>query len=231
MVARQAKRKAAASNSTAPKRQRQAAPELPPLVVAALGSCGGMPVVPVPSGEACYKTARAAATACIQTSAVPHLQACQLILRSCTAGRQRLYSRLPNTSQEWTQVRPHCQPLCVSLQMQSSCKPVCPIIAPALLAAALAALIEEHGVPDQPPKGLMPKGFTNLFHTLSKTILYQQLAGKAASTIHARFMGLIKVSTPAACPLLPLAATQRHSVNCMATAEALPQAAQRRSSA
>eukprot|EP00891_Asterochloris_glomerata_P000124 jgi/Astpho2/124/e_gw1.00004.101.1_t len=47
----------------------------------------------------------------------------------------------------------------------------------------------------------MPKGFTNLFHTLSKTILYQQLAGKAASTIHARFMGLIKCeefATPAA---------------------------------
>ena len=61
-------------------------------------------------------------------------------------------------------------------------------------------------MPDQPPKCLLPKGFTNLFHTLSKTILYQQLAGAAASTIHARFMDLIKVRTPAACSLLPLAA-------------------------
>ena len=75
-----------------------------------------------------------------------------------------------------------------------------------LPAAALAVLIEEHGVPDQPPKGLLPKSFTNLFHTLSKTILYQQLAGAAASTIHARFMDLIEVGAPASCSLLPLAA-------------------------
>ena len=76
-------------------------------------------------------------------------------------------------------------------------------------------------MPDQPPKGLLPKGFTNLFHTLSKTILYQQLAGAAASTIHARFMDLIKVGTPAACSLLPPAAKATALVNCLATGQAV----------
>ena len=159
---------------------------------------------------------------------MPHLQVCQRILRFCTAGQQRLFSRPPNTSQEWTQVRPTSSATVHLVASALPVQPALPFTASVLPAAALAMLIEENGVPDQPPKGLLPKGFTNLFHTLSKTILYQQLAGAAASTIHARFMDLIHVGIPAACPLL---LEQRHSVNCLATDEAVCQAIVRRSSA
>ncbi|KAL0037518.1 hypothetical protein WJX77_000813 [Trebouxia sp. C0004] len=52
--------------------------------------------------------------------------------------------------------------------------------------AALAPIIEQHGVPDR----LLAKGFTNMFNSLARSILSQQLAVKAASVIQGRFMAL-----------------------------------------
>lgn len=52
--------------------------------------------------------------------------------------------------------------------------------------AALAPFIHEHGVPDR----LLAKGFTNMFNSLARSILGQQLAVKAASVIIGRFMAL-----------------------------------------
>jgi len=46
-----------------------------------------------------------------------------------------------------------------------------------------AALIARHGVPD------LKRG-NNLFQALARAIVYQQLSGKAASTIYARFVAL-----------------------------------------
>ena len=57
--------------------------------------------------------------------------------------------------------------------------------------AALAPLIKEHGVPDR----LLAKGFTNMFNSLARSILSQQLAVKAASVIQGRFMALCQVCT------------------------------------
>ena len=56
--------------------------------------------------------------------------------------------------------------------------------------AALAPFIHEHGVPDR----LLAKGFTNMFNSLARSILGQQLAVKAASVIIGRFMALCQVS-------------------------------------
>ena len=56
--------------------------------------------------------------------------------------------------------------------------------------AALAPLIEQHGVPDK----LLAKGFTNMFNSLVRSILSQQLAVKAASVIQGRFMALCQVT-------------------------------------
>jgi 3-methyladenine DNA glycosylase/8-oxoguanine DNA glycosylase len=50
--------------------------------------------------------------------------------------------------------------------------------------AGLAPLVEEHGVPDR----LLPKGFENMFASLARSIVYQQLAGNAAHAIHTRFL-------------------------------------------
>jgi len=55
--------------------------------------------------------------------------------------------------------------------------------------AALAPIIEQHGVPDR----LLAKGFTNMFNSLARSILSQQLAVKAASVIQGRFMALCQV--------------------------------------
>lgn len=60
--------------------------------------------------------------------------------------------------------------------------------------AALALLIEQHGVPDR----LLAKGFTNMFNSLARSILSQQLAVKAASVIQGRFMALCQVQ-PVVC--------------------------------
>ena len=65
-----------------------------------------------------------------------------------------------------------------------------PLLLKLKLNAALAPLIEQHGVPDR----LLAKGFTNLFNSLARSILSQQLAVKAASVIQGRFMALCKVS-------------------------------------
>ena len=54
---------------------------------------------------------------------------------------------------------------------------------------ALASIIEQHGVPDR----LLAKGFTNMFNSLARSILSQQLAVKAASVIQGRFMALCQV--------------------------------------
>ena len=59
-----------------------------------------------------------------------------------------------------------------------------------LVTAALAPFIHEHGVPDR----LLAKGFTNMFNSLARSILGQQLAVKAASVIIGRFMNLCQVS-------------------------------------
>ncbi|KAL3130965.1 hypothetical protein ABBQ38_000288 [Trebouxia sp. C0009 RCD-2024] len=62
---------------------------------------------------------------------------------------------------------------------------------------ALAPLIKQHGVPDK----LLAKGFTNMFNSLARSILSQQLAVKAASVIQGRFMALCQcehVVTPEA---------------------------------
>ena len=55
--------------------------------------------------------------------------------------------------------------------------------------AALTPIIEQHGVPDR----LLAKGFTNMFNSLARSILSQQLAVKAASMIQGRFMALCQV--------------------------------------
>ena len=52
--------------------------------------------------------------------------------------------------------------------------------------AALAPLIEQHG----PPTSLLAKGFSNMFNSLARSILGQQLAVKAAKVISGRFMTL-----------------------------------------
>lgn len=56
--------------------------------------------------------------------------------------------------------------------------------------AGLLPLIEEHGVPER----LLPKGFDNMFASLAKSIIYQQLAGSAAHAIHTRFLAACGVS-------------------------------------
>ncbi len=54
-----------------------------------------------------------------------------------------------------------------------------------------AALIKKHGSPD------LTRG-TNLYQALVRSIIYQQLSGKAAGTIYARFVALFnKPGTPA----------------------------------
>ena len=56
--------------------------------------------------------------------------------------------------------------------------------------AALAPLIEQHG----PPTSLLAKGFRNMFNSLARSILGQQLAVKAAKVISGRFMTLCQAS-------------------------------------
>ena len=50
-------------------------------------------------------------------------------------------------------------------------------------------LIEEFGTPDF-------NGVNDYFHALSKSIIYQQLSGKAARTIYNRFLGLFDNNLP-----------------------------------
>ena len=59
--------------------------------------------------------------------------------------------------------------------------------------AALAPLIEQHG----PPTSLLAKGFRNMFNSLARSILGQQLAVKAAKVISGRFMTLCQASCQA----------------------------------
>lgn len=55
----------------------------------------------------------------------------------------------------------------------------------------LAALIRRVG-----PCTLKPRGLGDLFAALSRSIIYQQLSGRAADTIHARFMKLFPDTGP-----------------------------------
>ena len=54
---------------------------------------------------------------------------------------------------------------------------------------ALASLIEEHGAPDS----LLFKGSRNLFGSLARSIVYQQLATTAADKIFGRILQACKV--------------------------------------
>eukprot|EP00884_Botryococcus_braunii_P016932 jgi/Botrbrau1/3922/Bobra.0183s0142.2 len=56
----------------------------------------------------------------------------------------------------------------------------------------LAPLIAEHGIPER----LLPKGFDNMFATLARSIVYQQLAGSAALKIYERFLDVCQSRDP-----------------------------------
>lgn len=57
------------------------------------------------------------------------------------------------------------------------------------MVTALVPLIEQFGAPSR----LMAKGFTNMFASLARSIIYQQLATGAATAIHGRFLEACKV--------------------------------------
>ena len=59
--------------------------------------------------------------------------------------------------------------------------------------AALAPLIEQHGLPTR----LLAKGFENMFNSLARNIVGQQLAVKAAKVISGRFLTLCQASCQA----------------------------------
>ena len=63
----------------------------------------------------------------------------------------------------------------------------------ALDLAALAPLIEQHGLPTR----LLAKGFENMFNSLARNIVGQQLAVKAAKVISGRFLTLCQASCQA----------------------------------
>lgn len=67
-----------------------------------------------------------------------------------------------------------------------------------LLAAEIAALASEFGAADK----LFPKGTSNMFASLARSIAGQQLATQAAFKIHGRFVEVCKVGTLTICLLL-----------------------------
>lgn len=64
--------------------------------------------------------------------------------------------------------------------------------------AELASVIEQHS---EPPAKLLAKS-EHMFSSLVRSIVYQQLAGSAASAIHGRFLTACKVSHHACAALL-----------------------------
>lgn len=68
---------------------------------------------------------------------------------------------------------------------------------------ALGAFITRH-VQANGPCTLQPQRVTSLFHPLSRSIIYQQLSGRAAGTIHQRFLHLFPQRRASAARLLAL---------------------------